>query len=54
MELSGVQVRIYITMRTTLVGIACCGILLPLLAFAQADRATCERDFDAAFNPEAN
>jgi len=37
------------TMRTAIAGIASCSILLPLLAFAQADRGTCERGFEAAF-----
>ena len=51
MELPGIQVRIYITMRTTIGGIAACSVLLPLLAFAQPDRSTCERGFEAAFQP---
>jgi hypothetical protein len=31
--------------------IASCGILLPLLAFAQTNRADCERGFETAFQP---
>jgi hypothetical protein len=32
-------------------GALACAILLPMLAFAQTDHATCERGFEAAFQP---
>jgi len=51
MELPGILIRVNITMRTTIGAITACCILLPFLAFAQADRGTCERGFEAAFQP---
>jgi hypothetical protein len=51
MELDGTPVRRYMTMRTTISGIVSCCTLLPLLAFAQTNEATCARSFEAAFQP---
>jgi hypothetical protein len=48
MELARAAVRIVPVMRTT-AGIMSCAALLPVLAFAQADRSTCERGFERAF-----
>jgi hypothetical protein len=48
MELWGLPDRIHIRMRM-ISRIVCCGMLLPLLALAQTNRATCEGGFEAGF-----